>query len=120
MQRACRSGRRGHSLKALGVTSARPSPLIPGVPSLASQGLKEYDIDTIGFLLAPAKTPQRLVTLLNQHVVKIMQQPDVREKLAAGGSEAAWSTPEQAAAKLKADDAMMREAYKRIGLTPKK
>lgn len=44
-------------LEALGVTSAQPFPLIPGVPTLASQGLRDYDLDTIGFILAPAKTP---------------------------------------------------------------
>ena len=44
-------------LKALGVTSVQPSPLIPGRADLASQGLRDYDLDTIGFIMAPAKTP---------------------------------------------------------------
>jgi tripartite-type tricarboxylate transporter receptor subunit TctC len=69
-------------LKALGVTSAQPSPLIPGVPTLASQGLRNYDLDTIGFILAPAKTPQPLVNRLNQHVVQIMNQGDVKDRMA--------------------------------------
>jgi len=106
-------------LKALGVTTAQPSPLMPGIPTLASAGLKEYDIDGIGFILAPAKTPPAIVRKLNQHVVQIMQQPEVKDRLAAGGSEAAWSTPEQLAAKLKADDAWMRQMQKRVGITKK-
>ncbi|HZM47494.1 MAG TPA: tripartite tricarboxylate transporter substrate binding protein [Burkholderiales bacterium] len=107
-------------LKALGVTSAQPSPLIPGVPTLASQGLKDYDLDTIGFILAPAKTPPPLVKRLNHHVVQIMSQGDVKERMAAGGSEVVTGTPEQLAAKLKSDDARMRKLYKDIGLTPEK
>ncbi len=103
-------------LKALGVTSAKPFALIPGVPSLASQGLKEYDIDGIDFILAPLKTPPHIVRKLNQHVVQIMNQPDVRDKLAAGGSEVKTSTPEELMAKLGSDDAMRREQLKRMGL----
>lgn len=103
-------------LTALAVTSAQPSALLPSVPTLASQGLKEYDIDTIGFILAPRKTPPRIVQRLNQAVVKIMAQPDVIAKLAAGGSEAVSSTPEQLAAKLKADDAWMREMLVKVGV----
>jgi tripartite-type tricarboxylate transporter receptor subunit TctC len=48
-------------LKALGVTSATPFVLLPNVPTLASQGLTNFDIDTIGFILAPLKTPPRIV-----------------------------------------------------------
>jgi len=106
-------------LTALGVTSAQPSLLLPGVPTLASQGLKEYDIDTIGFILAPRKTPPQIVQRLNQAIVKIMAQPDVKEKLAAGGSEAVSSTPQQLAAKLKADDAWMRQMLDKVGIKKK-
>jgi tripartite-type tricarboxylate transporter receptor subunit TctC len=107
-------------LKALGVTSAQPSPLIPGVPTLASQGLRDYDLDTIGFILAPAKTPLHLVRRLNQHVVQIMSHGDVKERLAAGGSEVVTGTPEQLTAKLKYDDARMRKLFKQINLSPDK
>jgi tripartite-type tricarboxylate transporter receptor subunit TctC len=105
-------------LKALGVTSAQPFPLIPGVPTLASQGLRDYDLDTIGFLAAPAKTPAWLVRRLNQHVVQIMNQPDVKERMAGGGSEVVTGTPEALAAKLKSDDMRMRKLFKQIGLSP--
>lgn len=106
-------------MKALGVTSAQPSPLLPGIPPLASAGLKEYDIDGVDFILAPAKTPQPIVRKLNQIVAQIMAQPDVKDKLAAGGSEATSSTPEQLAAKLKADDTWMRQMQKRVGIVKK-
>ena len=105
-------------LKALAVTSIQPFPLIPGVPTLASQGLKDYDLDTIGFIMAPARTPQHLLKRLNQLVVQIMQHDDVKERLAGGGSEAVTGTPEQLAAKLKYDDTRMRQLFKHIGLSP--
>ena len=107
-------------LKALAVTSAQPSPLIPGVPTLASQGLKDYDLDTIGFIMAPAKTPPHLIRRLNGHVVQIMSQPDVKERMAGGGSEVVTVTPEQLAAKLRYDDSRMRKLFRQIGLTPDK
>ena len=107
-------------MKALGVTSAQPFPLIPGVPTLASQGLKDYDLDTIGFILAPAKTPPNLIKRLNGLIVQIMQNADVKERLAAGGSEAVTGTPQELGAKLKSDDAMMRRLFKQIGLVPEK
>ena len=105
-------------LKALGVTSAQPSPLVPGVPTLASQGLKDYDLDTIGFILAPARTPPHLIRRLNQQVVQIMSQGDVKERLAGGGSEVVTGTPEQLTAKLTSDDARMRKLFKQINLSP--
>jgi tripartite-type tricarboxylate transporter receptor subunit TctC len=107
-------------LKALAVTSAQPFPLIPGVPTLVSQGLKDYDLDTIGFIMAPAKTPPHLIKRLHQHVVQIMQTADVKERLAGGGSEAVTGSPEQLMAKLRADDARMRKLFKQIGLSPDK
>jgi tripartite-type tricarboxylate transporter receptor subunit TctC len=111
---------RDGKLKALAVTSAQPSPLIPGIPTLASQGLRGYDLDTIGYIVAPAKTQPTLIDRLNRHIVQIMAQPDVKERMAAGGSEAVSSTPAQIAAKLKSDDTNMRALFKRIGLSAEK
>ena len=107
-------------LKALGVTSLQPFPLIPGVPTLASQGLKDYDLDTIGFIMAPAKTPASLIKRLHAHIVQIMHTADVRERLAAGGSDVVTGTPDELYAKLKYDDAMMRKLFKQIGLQPER
>ena len=104
-------------LKALGVTTLQPFPLIPGVPTLASQGLKDFDLDTIGFIMAPAKTPASLITRLNRDIVQLMHQGDVKERMAGGGSEVVTGTPEQLAAKLKSDDVKMRKLFKQIGLS---
>ena len=104
-------------LKALGVTTAQPSPVIPGVPTLASQGVRDYDLDTIGFILAPAKTSPPIIKRLNRHILQLMSQGDVKDRMAAGGSEVVTGTPEQLAAKLKSDDTRMRKLFKDIGLS---
>jgi tripartite-type tricarboxylate transporter receptor subunit TctC len=104
-------------LKALGVTTAKPTPLVPGVPTIAQQGVPGFEVVTIGFMLAPAKTPQPIVRLLNQHVVKMMQTSDVKERLAGGGSEASWSTPEELGRIMREDDARMRKLFKQLGLS---
>jgi tripartite-type tricarboxylate transporter receptor subunit TctC len=104
-------------LKALGVTTLEPTPLVPGIPTIAQQGVPGFEVVTIGFMLAPAKTPQPVVRRLNQHIVKLMQQPDVKERLAAGGSDASSSSPEELGRIMREDDARMRKLFKELGLT---
>jgi len=104
-------------LKALGVTSAKPTPLVPGIPAIAQQGVPGFDLETVGFILAPAKTPQAIVRLLNQHVVKIMHESDTKDRLAAGGSDAASSSPEELARMMREEDARMRKLFKQLGLS---
>jgi tripartite-type tricarboxylate transporter receptor subunit TctC len=104
-------------LKALGVTTAKPTPLVPGIPTIAQQGVPGFELVTIGFILAPARTPQSIVKILNQHVVKLMQQPDVKERLAAGGSDASSSSPEELGRFMREDDLRMRKLFKQLGLS---
>lgn len=104
-------------LKALGVTTLAPTPLVPGVPTIAQQGVPGFELVTIGFMLAPAKTPQPIVRRLNQHIVKLMQRPDVKERLAAGGSDATSSSPEELGRIMREDDARMRKLFKQLGLS---
>jgi tripartite-type tricarboxylate transporter receptor subunit TctC len=68
-------------------------------------------------MLAPAKTPQPIVKLLNQHIVKLMQQPDVKGRMAGGGSEAVSSSPEELGRIMREDDARMRKLFKQLGLS---
>jgi tripartite-type tricarboxylate transporter receptor subunit TctC len=56
--------------------------------------------------------------VLNGHIRKIMRDPDVAKRLAAGGSMAVTGTPEQLATKLRTEDQRMRNLLKRIGLKP--
>jgi tripartite-type tricarboxylate transporter receptor subunit TctC len=85
-------------LKALAVTTAERSKLAPDLPTMAEAGLPGFDISTWYGLMAPAGTPKDVIVRWNADVVKILNTPEVRERLAAQGAEAAPTTPDQFAA----------------------
>lgn len=97
-----RSGR----IRALAVTSKARSQALPNVPTLAEAGVEGIDLFEWIFMLAPANTPKEITSRMNAELAKLLAAPEVREKLAAGGFEAAASTPQQL-------DAMIREALER-------
>ena len=82
-------------LRALGVTSATRSPAAPDVPTIAQSGLKGYEVINWYGVLVPAKTSKEIVGKLNGEVVRIMNLPAVKERLAAQGAETFTSTPEK-------------------------
>jgi len=82
-------------LKALAVTTAERSKLVPELPTMAEAGLPGFDISTWYGLFAPAGTPAAIVGKWNADVTKILTTPDVRAKLMADGAEPAPDTPEQ-------------------------
>jgi tripartite-type tricarboxylate transporter receptor subunit TctC len=79
-------------LKALAVTSAKRSVAAPEVPTIAESGLPDYVVDSWYGALAPAKTPPAAVARLNAAFAKVLENPQVREKLLLQGAEAAPST----------------------------
>jgi tripartite-type tricarboxylate transporter receptor subunit TctC len=81
-------------LRALAVTTAQRSPLVPELPTMAESGLPGFDISTWFGLLAPAGTPPAIVAKWNAAVTKILAAPDLRERLAKQGAQAAPDTPE--------------------------
>jgi tripartite-type tricarboxylate transporter receptor subunit TctC len=82
-------------LKALAVTTAQRSPLVPDLPTMAEAGLPGFDISTWYGLFAPAGTPAPIVAKWNADVTKILTAPDVRAKLVADGADPSPDTPEQ-------------------------
>ncbi len=85
-------------LKALAVTTAQRSKLAPELQTMAEAGLPGFDISTWFGLFAPAGTPKDVIAKWNGEVVKILNSPEMREKLVAQGAEPAPMTPEQFAA----------------------
>jgi tripartite-type tricarboxylate transporter receptor subunit TctC len=81
--------------KALAVTTAQRSPLAPDLPTMAEAGLAGFDITTWYGFFAPTGTPAPIVAKWNAGVTKILNTPDVRAKLMAGGAEPSPNTPEQ-------------------------
>jgi tripartite-type tricarboxylate transporter receptor subunit TctC len=90
-------------LRALAVTTAKRSALVPELPTIAEAGLAGFDISTWFGLLAPAGTPPDVIAKWNADVVKILKSPEMRERLAAQGAEAAPTTPAEFAAFIAAE-----------------
>jgi tripartite-type tricarboxylate transporter receptor subunit TctC len=80
-------------LRALAVTTAQRSKLAPDLPTMAEAGVPGFDISTWFGLLAPAGTPPAVIEKWNVDVTKILSAPEMRERLAAQGAEAAPDSP---------------------------
>ncbi|XDF34560.1 tripartite tricarboxylate transporter substrate binding protein [Paracidovorax avenae] len=86
---------RSGKLRAIAVTTARRSPELPDVPTIAESGVPGYEATSWFGMFAPAGTPAPVVAQLNATIVKVLAQPDIRKKLAEQGAEAAGETPAQ-------------------------
>jgi tripartite-type tricarboxylate transporter receptor subunit TctC len=92
----------GGRLTALAVTGAARSPALPNVPTLMEQGIA-VDVSSWQGFFVPAGTPRDAVLKIQQETRKALDIPDVRTRIKTFGSEAVGSTPEEFAAKVKAD-----------------
>jgi len=90
-------------LRALAVTSLKPSALAPDLPTVADSGLPGYEMATLNGLLAPARTPTALINKLHGEVVRAMNKPEIKERLFAAGVEVVGSTPAELTAVMKAE-----------------
>ncbi len=80
-------------LVALGVSTAKRSSALPNVPTIAESGLPGFDYNLWVGLFAPAGTPPDIVDKINKDVDRVLQLPDVKERLASFGAEAMPMTP---------------------------
>ena len=102
-------------LRALAVTTAKRSPIAPDVPTLAEAGLAGYEIGSWQGVFAPAGTPVDVVKRLNTEIVKIINMPDVREKLVGLGAEPVGNTPDEFAALVKSEVVKWAAVVKQSG-----
>ena len=98
------------TVRPIAVTTAQRSKLAPDLPTMAEAGMPGFDISTWFGLLAPAGTPPEVIAKWNADVVKVLNSPDVREKMLAQGAEPAPTTPAEFAAFI----AKERDKYARI------
>jgi tripartite-type tricarboxylate transporter receptor subunit TctC len=89
-------------LRALAVSTAKRSPLLPDLPTVAESGLK-YDTSGWYALVAPAKTPRGIVTKLQSSLHKALSGADMKQRFAAQGIEGIASTPEELAKHLRSE-----------------
>ncbi|WP_341909577.1 tripartite tricarboxylate transporter substrate binding protein [Ferrovibrio terrae] len=80
-------------MRALAVTTAKRSALVPDLPSMEEAGVPNFDLNSWNGVFAPAGTPAEIVARLNAELVKIVARPEVKDKLAQIGFDAFTSTP---------------------------
>ena len=102
-------------LRALGITSARASTLVPDVPTIAAT-LPGYDMEAVYCIFAPAKTPAAIIGRLNREIGRVLAQADVKERFLAAGIEPRASTPEELGALRKDDIARVGKLIKDAGI----
>ena len=108
---------RSGKLRALGITSAGRSALVPEVPTIA-ETVPGYEFIGWYSLFAPAKTPQPILGKINGELVKMLQAPEFRERFSALGAEPKSSTQKELAAYLREQRLKMRKAVQASGTKP--
>jgi len=85
---------RGGRVLALGVTTTYRAQALPEVPTIAEAGLPAFEYQGWYGMLAPGKTPRKLINLLSAEVGKILEMPEIKERIASQGAIAKASSPE--------------------------
>ena len=81
-------------LRTLAISSLKRSAVVPSLPTLAESGVPDFEVINWYGLLAPARTPRRLIDRLNDTAVRMLRAPDMLAQLANEGTEAVGGTPE--------------------------
>lgn len=102
-------------LKAIGVSRASRSPMLPDVPTLAEQGLKGFESGTWQGMVAPASMPREHLERLTAAVVGLVRSPEVRSLLTQSGLEVQTSTPADTDAFITRERARWREVVRNAG-----
>jgi len=104
-------------IRALGVTAAKRSPLLPDVPTLDEQGLKGFDMSTWTGLVAPAGTPDAVLNRLSAETVRLLGMAEVRQRINDLGMVPVGNSPEQLGAYIRSEFVKWENAVKVSGET---
>ena len=107
---------KGGQLKALAVTSTKPSALTPGLPTLAASGLPGYESVATTGLFAPARTPPTILKQLNQEILSVLELAVVRQRLFDAGVEVVGSSPEALTATMQFEMARLGKVIREAGI----
>ncbi len=108
---------RGGRLQALGVTTTYRAQALPEVPTIAEAGLPAFEYQGWYGMLAPGKTPRKLVNLLSAEVGKILELPEIKERIASQGAIAKSSSPEAFDSLVHNEIKTRRKVWKAAGVT---
>jgi len=105
-------------LNALGVSTRMRAEVLPQVPTLAEQGLRDYEVTLWFGMWAPAGTPAAVVQKLNQSINAIVQEPQVREQFARLGMQPSPMKPEEFARFVRGEIEVYRRIVQQAGIEP--
>ena len=103
-------------VRALAVTSAQPSALLPGLPTVAASGLPGYESILPFAMFAPAGTPDAHIHRLNTEIVRILNDADIKGRFFNAGTEVVASSPSELAVTMRADMARWGKVIKDAGI----
>lgn len=103
-------------LRAIAVTTAKRSAVMPNLPTVAESGVPGYAVEGSVLLLAPAKTPAPIIAKMYEESAKILKMPEVRDAVAVGGSEPGGTTPAETQKNVREESAMWDKLIKTLGV----
>lgn len=103
-------------VKAIAVTSAKRSSIMPEMPTIAESGLPGYEVGNWYAILGPAGLPREIVSRVNTEIVKALKSPDTRRRVLELGADPVGSSPEQLAIHMKAEIAKWAKVIKAAGI----
>ena len=105
-------------LKVLGFAGPKRLATMPDVPTFEEQGFVDFESSTFKGLMAPAGTPRPIIDKMHDVLVKILNMPDIRERLIAGGSIPRATPPEQFAEENRKEVARWGALMRKHGILP--
>lgn len=102
------------ALRPLGVATAKPSPLLPGVPPIA-QTLKGFDAAPVNYISVPKNTPRPVIDKLNREINAVLASPELKEQFAANGVVPQGSTPGEMAVLVRSEAAKWKKVIETSG-----
>jgi tripartite-type tricarboxylate transporter receptor subunit TctC len=107
---------RAGKVVALGVATPKRIAAAPDLPTIAEQGFPGFDATSWYALVAPAGTPPAVIERLHAEIVRVLAEPDVREKIAGLGAEPVGNSPEEFAAMQRAEAARWTRVAKEANI----
>ena len=105
-------------LRGLGVTTAKRVSGAPDIPTIAEAGVPGYEASNWFGVSAPANTPRAITQLLSTSIARVLQQPEIRARIADDGAEPVGNTPDEFAAYVKSETVKWGKVAKRAGIEP--
>jgi tripartite-type tricarboxylate transporter receptor subunit TctC len=109
---------RAGRLRPLGITSAARSPIVPDIPTVAEAGLPGFESVQWYGVLAPARTPEEIITRLHGEVTRVLQQPEIKARLAGDGADTVGSSPEEFARYIQSELTKWAKVARDAGIQP--